>query len=173
MERAWTGVQLRGHPGPDSSLTGLESGSLERLGEAWRCSRGAENGGVFRQIEGALWRGETASDRGSAGRSWEGWGWGWGEGAWGEPERCEPEPGPSGNSLPLGPAPGCAQVHLSLPRALRCSRARRNVLQMFVASLPPGVPRGSASARAKSAVGRSPFPRWVRGIFLSAFSSST
>lgn len=164
LERAWSWVQLRGHPGPDSSLTRLESGLL-KLGDAPGALKMVAFSGRSRVPSGEARPLVTEALRVGAGEAGRAGGRGWGEGAWREAE--ENKLGPLGSSLPPGPT--CVQVHLSLPRALRCSRSRRNVLQMFAASLPPGVPRGSAPASAKSAVGRSPFPRWVRGIFLSAF----
>lgn len=138
-----------------------------QLAEAWRCSRGTENGGVFLQIEGALWRGEAVSDRDSAGRSGDGdEGWRLRLGRRGCKQGGEKQArGPSGvASLSAqraykcnSPSPEPCSAEALAEMSSRCSQPR---------SL-PGVPQGTEPASAKSAVGRSPFPRWVRGSFRS------
>lgn len=102
---AWAGAAVPPSVGAMPGLVaGLELGSaprrswprffIDKIGvgqpaEAWRCSRGTENGDVFLQIEGALWRGEAVSDRGSASRSREGEeGWGLGAGGWAWPSKA-------------------------------------------------------------------------------------
>lgn len=141
------------------------------LAEAWRCSRDLEkNGGVFfRQIEGALWRGEAASERGPAGQSRENEGLGVGAKGLRERARGTGPRGP-GSGLPRGPT--CVQVHLCFPQP-RCSRSLRNVHQMFAASLPAQGSAGSCASERKVSSWPEPISQMGEGKFspLSFFSA--
>lgn len=80
-----TGLELGSAPLRSWPRFFIDKSGVGQLAEAWGCSRGTENGGVFLQIEGALWRGEAASDQGSDGWSPVGWeGSGLGLGPWEE-----------------------------------------------------------------------------------------
>lgn len=80
-----TGLELGSAPLRSWPRFFIDKSGVGQLAEAWGCSRGTENGGVFLQIEGALWRGEAASDQGSDGWSPVGWeGLGLGLGPWEE-----------------------------------------------------------------------------------------
>ncbi|XP_075859966.1 intraflagellar transport protein 43 homolog isoform X2 [Microcebus murinus] len=72
-------------------------------------------------------------------------------------------PGASGSRLPAAP-----RAHLRPPGRRAPAAPRRNGVRTLAAALPAAGSRGAAPASAKSAVGPSPFPRWVRGSLLSA-----
>lgn len=98
-----------------------------------------------------------------------GLGVGLGAGAEGPREReseATPEPG---GTVPLGPT--CAQVHLFLPGAPLGSGSRRNVLQMFAASLPAEGSAGSCASERKVSSWPQPISQMGEGKFsLRSFS---
>lgn len=170
-ERGRRWARLRGDPGPDSSLTSLESGGRLKLGDAPGPLKMVAFSGRSRVPPGEARA--PVKERGGPGPGLRG-GLGVGLGAGGEGPRerareATPEPGGTGSlsarrahkctSLFPGPCSAAALAEMSS----RCSQPPS----------PPRVPQGAAPASAKSAVGPSPFPRWVRGSFLSSRSRSS
>lgn len=167
-ERGRRWAPLRGNPGPDSSLTSLEPGGGLKLGDAPGPLKMVAFSGRSRVPSGEARA--PVMERGGPGPGRRGGlGVGLGAGAEGPRERASeatPEPGGTASlsarrahkctSLFPGPRSAAALAEMSS----RCSQPPS----------PPRVPQGAAPASAKSAVGPSPFPRWVRGSFLSALS---
>ena len=151
-------------------MTRLESGGSRKLGDA---PGALKNGGVFRQIEGALWRGEAASDGGSPGRSRAGpEGLGVRLGAWGD--GAAKEGAENKVRCPGEQAPSRPEVRTSAPLPSRspfCSGSRRNVLQMLLASLPAEGSAGSCASERKVSSWPEPISQMGEGRFSLHFRS--
>lgn len=158
---------LRGDPGLDSSLTGLESGGSLKLGDAPGTLKMVAFSGRSRVPSGEARPPVKEIPRVGGGKAGELGGWGkLGTREEGLRERARSTgPGALGSCLPLGPT--CMQVHLFSqspalqPLSQKCPAVR---------SRPPrrGF-RRELCQPVQSAVGPSPFPRWERGSFPSAF----
>lgn len=165
-ERGRRWALLHGDPGPNSSRTSLESGGGLKLGDAPGPLKMVAFSGRPRVPSGEA--SAPVKERGGPGPRHRG-GLGGGAGGQGPRQRAReatPEPGGTASlsdrrahkctSLFPGPRSAAALAEM----CSRCSQPPS----------PPRVPQGAAPASAKSAVGPSPFPRWVRGSFLSVRS---
>ncbi|XP_037594507.1 collagen alpha-1(I) chain-like [Cebus imitator] len=158
---------------PDSSLTSSESRGGQKPGDA---PGAVKNGGLFRKIEGALWRGEAASEgarrvwsRGGAGKG--GWGAGGsggaGEGAAGDSEKNKTRA--PGNRLPPGPT--CARAHLSLPDR-GSGAALAEMSSRCSASLPAEGSAGSCASEREVSNWPEPISQMGEGKLALRFRSS-